>query len=99
MSDSTDLGTDAQTVPVEQPQHLQLRSIDIAAEKQAELLRIFPEVRSEDGKVDFDRLRRVLGESVDPGKERFGLGWAGKADCFRAIQRPTLGTLLPCRDE
>ena len=41
----------------------------------------------------------MLGEVVDPGKERYVMNWAGKADCFKTIQRPSLGTLLPCRDE
>jgi len=33
------------------------------------------------------------------GKERYGMNWPGKADCFKAIQRPSLGTLLPVREE
>jgi adenine-specific DNA-methyltransferase len=65
---------------------LDLRSHDIVTDKQAEIVRLFPEVRTESGKIDFDRLKRVLGEIVDPGKERYGMNWAGKADCFNAIQ-------------
>ena len=82
-----------------QPDKFALASLDIAAEKQAELLRLFPEIRTEGGKVDFDRLRLALGEAVDVGKERYGMNWPGKADCFKAIQRPSLGTLLPVREE
>jgi adenine-specific DNA-methyltransferase len=82
-----------------EPEKLELASLDIAAEKQAELLRLFPEARTEGGKVDFDRLRMALGEAVDVGKERYGMNWPGKADCFKAIQRPSLGTLLPVREE
>lgn len=82
-----------------EPEKLDLASLDIAAEKQAELLRLFPEVRTEGGKVDFDRLKLALGEMVDVGKERYGMNWPGKADCFKAIQRPSLGTLLPVREE
>ncbi len=82
-----------------EPEKMDLASLDIAAEKRAELLRLFPEVRTEGGKVDFDRLRLALGETVDVGKERYGMNWPGKADCFRAIQRPSLGTLRPVRDE
>ena len=78
---------------------LDLRSDDIAAEKREELLRLFPEVRTEDGKIDYDRLKLALGEIVDVGKERYGLNWPGKADCFKAIQSPSLGTLLPVREE
>jgi len=82
-----------------EPEKLELTTVDIAAEKQEELLRLFPEVRTEGGKIDFDRLRLALGETVDVGKERYGMNWPGKADCFKAIQRPSLGTLLPVRDE
>jgi len=78
---------------------LDLRSVNIAARKREELLQLFPEVLTEDGKIDFDRLKLALGASVDAGKERFGLNWPGKADCFKTIQAPSLGTLLPCRDE
>jgi len=83
----------------EQPEKMDLRSADIAAERQAELLRLFPEVRTEGGKIDFERLQRALGEMVDAGRERYGLTWPGKADCFRTIQAPSLGTLRPARDE
>jgi adenine-specific DNA-methyltransferase len=89
---------DLKTVNLE-AEKLDLNSLDIAAERQAELLRLFPEVRTEGGKVDFDRLRLALGEVVDVGKERYGMNWPGKADCFKAIQRPSLGTLLPVREE
>ncbi len=86
--------TDAPT-----PERLDLRSHDIAADKMAELLRIFPDARTEGAKVDFERLRRALGEAVDTGKERFGLTWPGKADCFKTIQQPSMGTLRPCPKE
>ena len=40
-----------------------------------------------------------MGETVDPGKERYGMNWPGKADCFKTIQQPTLATLRPCPEE
>ncbi len=78
---------------------LDLRSLSITDEKRAELKRLFPEVFTEDGKIDFDRLKLTLGESVDVGKERYGMNWPGKADCFKAIQSPSLGTLRPCPEQ
>ena len=78
-----------------EPERLDLRSRDISEEKREELLRLFPEVRTEGGKVDFERLRLTIGESVDVGKERYGMNWPGKAECFRTIQAPSLGTLCP----
>lgn len=83
----------------ELPEKLDLASADIAAEKREEILSLFPEARTEGGKIDFDTLRRVLGGIVDPGKERYGMTWPGKAECFKTIQRPSLATLLPVPDE
>jgi adenine-specific DNA-methyltransferase len=36
---------------------------------------------------------------VDVGKERYGMNWPGKAECFKTIQAPSLGTLRPCPEE
>src|SRR5450756_817281 len=93
-------GSDIPDQPdADQPEKLDLRSLDIAEERQEELLSIFPEVRTEGGKLDLDRLKLALGETVDVGKERYGMSWPGKADCFRTIQAPSLGTLRPCPEE
>lgn len=78
---------------------LDLRSHDILGDRREELLRLFPETRTEKDKVDFDRLRLALGEAVEVGKERYGMTWPGKAECFRAIQSPSLATLRPSPDE
>lgn len=82
----------------EQPESFDLNSDDIAARKRAELKRLFPEVFNED-KIDLDQLRRVMGDWVDEGTERFGLTWPGKAACMKVIQAPATGALRPDRDE
>src|ERR1039458_4523141 len=90
--------TNKQTAPAvapTEPERLDLRSQDIVADREAELLQLFPEARTEGGKIDFDRLKLALGQTVDVGKERYGMNWPGKADCFRTIQTPTVGTLRP----
>ncbi|MBK5226232.1 MAG: site-specific DNA-methyltransferase [Thermoleophilia bacterium] len=78
---------------------MDLSSQDIAEDKRQELLRLFPEVRTEGGKLDFERLKLALGEAVDTGRERYGMSWPGKADCFRTIQMPSLGTLRLAPEE
>src|SRR5437588_8398435 len=83
----------------DQPEKVDLRSQDIVEEKRQELLRVLPEIRTEGGKLDFDRLRLALGESIDARKERYGLTWPGKAECFKVIQTPSLGTLRPSPEE
>jgi adenine-specific DNA-methyltransferase len=60
---------------------------------------VLPEVRTEGGKIDFERLKAVMGESIDVGKERYGMNWPGKVDSFKTIQMPSLGTLRPCAEE
>ena len=81
------------------PEKFDLKSHSIAEDKKAELLRLFPEIRTEGGKLDFDRLKLMLGEAVDVGKERYGMNWPGKADCFKTLQAPSMATLRPCPEE
>jgi adenine-specific DNA-methyltransferase len=74
-------------------------SIDILSEKLKQLKTIFPEVVCED-QIDFDKLKLLLNESiVSDTRERFGLNWSGKADCFKIIQKPTTATLRPYSEE
>jgi len=83
----------------DQPEKLDLTSLDIAAEQREKLKAAFPEVFTEGGKIDFERLKMTLGEMVDSGKERYGMNWPGKAECFRTIQTPSRASLRPCREE
>jgi len=75
-----------------------LTSADVTAERLEKLRELFPEAFTE-GKVDFERLRQALGDVVDTGRERYGLSWAGKADAIRAVQTPSVGTLIPVPEE
>jgi adenine-specific DNA-methyltransferase len=92
-------GNEDMTDAIQEPEKLDLTSHDVAAERREELLRLFPEAHTEGGKIDFARLQLALGETVDTGRERYGLTWPGKADCFRTIQAPSVGTLRPDREE
>ena len=58
-----------------QPEPFDLRSQDIAEDRRQELLRLSPEIRTEGGQIDFERLKLALGQAVDVGKERYGLTW------------------------
>ena len=84
-----------------QPEKMELTSMNVAAQKREELKQAlgnaFPDVFAE-GAIDFDQLKRVLGEWVDPSKERFGLNWAGKSQCMRVIQQASTATLKPMRE-
>lgn len=53
-----------------------------------------PEVFSEN-KIDWDRLKTVLGNQIDPRIEKFGLSWAGKSNAIRSVLVPSAATLRP----
>ena len=76
-----------------------LTSMNITEEQLQNFKQLFPEVFTEGLKVDWEKLKLTLGETVDTGKERYGMNWPGKADCFKTIQQPSIATLVPARDE
>ena len=62
---------------------LDLGTLNIVEEQKAKLKMLFPEVFTEGNKIDFERLKSTLGEEVDTGKERYGMNWPGKSECFK----------------
>src|SRR6218665_1134672 len=80
-------------------QKQELTSMDIKKTQLQKLKALFPEAFTEGLKVDWDKLRLTLGDDADTGKERYGMNWPGKADCFKTIQRPSIATLIPAREE
>lgn len=78
---------------------LKLTSMNILEEQKEKLKGLFPEVFTEGNKIDWDKLRLTLGESIEVGKERFGMNWPGKSDCFKNVQQPSVATLVPVREE
>ncbi len=70
------------------------QSLDINAERLAQLKALFPEAFSE-GKIDFNRLRAALGDANASSRENYELSWAGKADARAEIQKRTTATLRP----
>lgn len=77
---------------------LPLTSMSITDAQREKLKSLFPEVFTEGGKIDWNKLKLTLGDTIDAGKERFGMNWPGKADCFRTIQQPSIATLEPNRE-
>jgi len=57
----------------------------------------FPEVVA-DGKVDFEKLRLILGEDVDDSEERYSFNWPGKRDAIKMAISRTTGTLRPDKE-
>ncbi len=74
-------------------------SITITENKLLDILKKnAPEAFTED-KIDWEKFRATLGGNVEFSEERYHLNWAGKANVFRMLQRPTNATLRPCREE
>src|SRR5215207_9062014 len=59
---------------------------------------LFPEAFSE-RRVDFDKLRVVLGAVVDDQLERYSFHWAGKRDAQHILRTPSRATLVPVPEE
>ena len=57
----------------------------------------FPEVVA-DGKVDFEKLRLILGADIDDSEERYSFNWPGKRDAIKMAISRTTGTLRPDKE-
>ena len=81
------------------PERISLTTDDPLRDRLAELRRLFPKAFA-GGRLAPDKLVQLLGEgALAVGPERYGLNWAGKGEAIRALQAPSVGTLLPCRDQ
>ena len=74
------------------------RSANIIADNLEHLKAVFPEAFNE-GKIDFQVLRQLLGDAVDEGEERYGLNWHGKRRARQLALTPSAGTLRPSPEE
>jgi adenine-specific DNA-methyltransferase len=83
----------------EKAERISNQSMDLGGFNKERLLEMFPIFRTEGGGVDFDRLKLALGESVEVGKEVFGMRWPGKADSIRLANTPSQLTLSPVEKE
>ena len=71
---------------------------ELVPDEVKKLKAIFPQVVAE-GKVDFEKLRSALGDSIDRSPDRFTFSWAGKRNAVQILQMPTRATLVPAKDE
>lgn len=76
----------------------ELQSMNITEDNIRKLKSLFPEVFNE-GSIDFDVLKQLLGANVDEKEERYGLNWHGKRQARQLALTPSRGTLRPCKDE
>ncbi len=77
---------------------MDLHSKDLTQQKLDELQKIFPEI-FEDGLINYDKFKTVLGENVDEKSEHYSFNWSGKKECYKAIKAKTNSTLKVDVDE
>lgn len=73
-------------------------SLNIRKESVEKLKQLFPEIKT-DGKIDFEKLKQILGNELETDKERYNFTWNGKQEALRNSQTPSTGTLRPCKEE
>lgn len=78
-------------------ENLKGKSMDLTEDNLNKLKELFPEV-FEEGKIDFDKLRLILGDEVDDNEERYEFTWHGKNNAIRIAQTPSTGTLRPDKE-
>ena len=79
-------------------QDSETKSTDIVAENITELKLIFPDA-FEEGKINFEILKQLLGGVVDEQEEKYGLNWYGKRRARQIALTPSTGTLRPCPED
>lgn len=73
-------------------------SLDIVSDNVSKLKEIFPEIITED-KIDFDKLKLILGGDIETDSERYSFTWPGKTQAIKESQKQSTGTLRPCKEE
>lgn len=70
------------------------KSMDIVKANIEALKQLFPEVVTE-GKIDFEKLKLILGEEIETRNEKYEFTWHGKTQAMKLAQTPSTGTLRP----
>ncbi len=73
-------------------------SLNIVKDNIEKLKTLFPDIFAE-GKIDFDKLKAALGDTLETQEERYSFNWHGKTQARRIAQTPSTGTLRPCKQE
>lgn len=74
------------------------KSLDLVSDNVSKLKEIFPEIVTED-KIDFDKLKNILGDEIDMSHEKYNFTWPGKTQAIKESQKQSTGTLRPCKEE
>lgn len=72
-------------------------SLNLTQENINRLKELFPEILTEN-KIDFEKLRLILGDEVETSPERYEFRWNGKSEAIKLSQTPSMGTLRPDKE-
>lgn len=73
-------------------------SLNLEKDNVDRIKELFPEA-VEEGKINFDMLRAMLGDEVDDSREKYQFTWNGKTKSIKLAQTPSSSTLRPCKDK
>lgn len=73
-------------------------SLNLKKQNIQRIKELFPEA-VEEGKINFDMLRAMLGDEVDDSREKYQFTWNGKAKSIKLAQTPSSATLRPCKEK
>ena len=73
------------------------KSLDVTENLLNNLKSECPEVFTE-GKVDFKKLKLILGEYIEESNEKYEFKWNGKNEATKISQTPSTGTLRPDKE-
>jgi adenine-specific DNA-methyltransferase len=73
------------------------KSLDLVKTNIDSLKQLFPEVVTE-GKIDFEKLKLVLGEEIEKRNEKYEFIWHGKTQTMKLAQTQSIGTLRPDKE-
>lgn len=79
-------------------QKLDGKTLNVTDHNLQSLRKLFPEVFTE-GKIDFDKLKLLLGQHVENNQERYEFNWPGKKEAIQISQKQTTGTLRPLKEK
>ncbi|MDN4009379.1 site-specific DNA-methyltransferase [Latilactobacillus sakei] len=83
---------------VDQLNEVNSRSENLTLKNIEKIKELFPEILTEK-KIDFDKLRLILGDEIDDSPEKYSFTWNGKKKAMQLAQQPTTATLKPNKEK
>lgn len=79
--------------------HIDGQTPDLTDDAVSKLLELFPEIKTDGNRIDFDKLKTILSKDIDDSPEHFDFTWNGKKRAMKNAQTSSTGTLRPQRDK